>query len=120
LIQISRRAARGVSNGGMKTTLLALVALAAPAAWAQAPAPRSAPDIVRATCALCHGPGIGGAPRIGDARAWRKRAASGLESLVRSAAAGKGAMPPSGGMPDLSEEELRAAIAYMAGLANGR
>ncbi|HSJ97347.1 MAG TPA: c-type cytochrome [Myxococcota bacterium] len=104
----------------MRTLLLALLVFAAAPAWGEAPARRSGPDIVRDTCALCHGPGIGGAPRIGDARAWRKRAGSGIEALVRSASAGKGAMPPRGGMPDLDEDELRAAIAYMAGFPNGR
>lgn len=93
------------------------VALAAGASWAAAPErPRPAAEIVRQTCVLCHGAGVGGAPRIGNAKEWRARARAGLEALARSAAEGKGAMPPRGGMPDLSDAELRAAIAYMAGI----
>ena len=102
------------------STLKVLILLAAlPASGAAAdPSPPRSPDaIVRNTCILCHGPGIGGAPRFGDARAWEKRRARGLDTLVRTAADGKGAMPPRGGMPDLSEEELRATVAYLSGFA---
>ena len=84
------------------------------------PRPRSAAEIVRSTCVLCHGPGLSGAPRIGSVRDWRPRARFGLEALVRSAAEGKGAMPARGGMPDLTDEELRAAIAFMSGLDPAR
>jgi cytochrome c5 len=99
-------------------TLLALAVLPALAAASDPPATRSPEAIVRNTCILCHGPGIGGAPKLGDARAWEKRKVQGLDTLVRTAANGKGAMPPRGGMPDLSEEELRAAVAYLSGLAS--
>jgi cytochrome c5 len=93
-----------------------LAALVPGAALAEGAAMRTPQAIVRDTCGLCHGPGIGGAPRIGDERAWRKRSERGLDSLVRTAAEGKGAMPVRGGMPDLTEAELRAVVAYMAGL----
>jgi cytochrome c5 len=42
-----------------------------------------------------------------------------VDGLVRSAAAGKGAMPVRGGMPDLTDDELRAAIVYMTGVDEG-
>ena len=99
---------------------LVLLACAALPAWAAAddPArPRDPAAIVKDTCILCHGPGIGGAPKMGDARAWEKRTVRGLDNLVRTAESGKGAMPPRGGMPDLTAEELRAAVAYLSGLA---
>ena len=83
---------------------------------AESPPPTRAPEaIVRDTCILCHGPGIGGAPRRGDTKAWSKRGARGLDALVRSAADGRGAMPPRGGMADLTDEELRGAVAYLSG-----
>ena len=103
----------------MRPLLGALLLAAAAGAGAAAPE-RAAPEIVRATCALCHGPGIGGAPRIGDLRAWRSRAGGDLGTLARSAARGKGAMPPRGGVPDLTEAELRAAIAFMGDLDPGQ
>lgn len=93
----------------------AVLLLAASAACAQAGA-RSGPEIVQNTCILCHGPGLSGAPRIGSVKDWRPRSRFGLDALVRSATEGKGAMPARGGMPDLTDEELRAAIAYMSGL----
>ena len=92
--------------------LLLLVPLA-PCAGAQSTAPRSGASIVRQMCVNCHGPGLSGAPRIGNAREWRSRARVGLDNLVRSASAGKGAMPARGGMPDLTDTELRDAIVYM-------
>jgi cytochrome c5 len=79
---------------------------------------RAGGEVVRRQCALCHGPGIGGAPRIGDRSAWAPRAKGGLDALVRSAAMGRGGMPPRGGMSDLSEGELRAAVLYMLELSD--
>jgi cytochrome c5 len=36
-----------------------------------------------------------------------------MEALQNSALKGKGAMPPKGGRMDLSDEDVKAAIAYM-------
>jgi cytochrome c5 len=99
----------------MVRILLALLAAALPASGAE-PDARTPAQVVRETCALCHGQGIGGAPRIGSSRDWRPRLRAGLDGLLRSASQGKGAMPARGGVPDLTDAELRAAIAYMAGL----
>lgn len=76
-------------------------------------APRTGVEIVQRQCGLCHGPGIGGAPKIGDRGAWNKRLSKGLDGLTQSAAAGRGGMPPRGGLSELSDGELRAAIANM-------
>ncbi|MDQ3025101.1 MAG: c-type cytochrome [Pseudomonadota bacterium] len=92
---------------------LLLIMPLVPSAGAQSTPPRSGANIVRAMCVNCHGPGLGGAPRIGNAREWRSRARAGIDNLVRSASEGKGAMPARGGMPDLTDAELREAIAYM-------
>ena len=81
-----------------------------------APRARSGAEIVQNTCILCHGTGASGAPRARSLREWRPRLREGIDGLVRSAAAGKGAMPVRGGMPDLTDEELRAAIVYLTGL----
>jgi cytochrome c5 len=82
-------------------------------------AERSGEEIVNATCVKCHGTGIGGAPIIGDRAAWIHRATYGIDALVRSAIRGHGAMPSRGGMPDLSDSELRLAIVYMLGKSVG-
>jgi cytochrome c5 len=88
-------------------------AVAMPAGLSGALGSRSGEQIVQYQCTLCHGPGISGAPKIGDGKAWGARAQVGLDGLARSAARGRGAMPPSGGLAEITEPELRAAIAYM-------
>ena len=75
---------------------------------------RTGEEIVKAACGTCHVPGVANAPKIGDRAAWGKLARQGLPSLMKTAIAGKGAMPPRGGLPDLSDDELERAIAYMA------
>lgn len=91
-----------------------LLALAGAGAFAQAGDARSPKAVYESNCAGCHGPGILGAPKFGDAAMWGPRAKAGIEALVRSATAGtaKG-MPPSGGRPDLTPAQLRATIEYM-------
>jgi cytochrome c5 len=81
--------------------------------------PRSGKQIVEAKCVSCHGTGVGGAPRIGDRSAWAPRVSKGLDTVVASAIHGHGAMPPRGGMADLTDVEIRSAVLYMfnAGIA---
>jgi cytochrome c5 len=75
-------------------------------------------------CSACHAAGIAGAPRFGDAAAWRPRIAQGKEVLYRHSLEGfqgqAGFMPPKGGRPDLSEDSVRAGVDYMVGAANGK
>ena len=70
-------------------------------------------------CAACHGSGAAGAPKLGDVAAWRPRIATGLQALVNSTRAGKGAMPPKGGNAALTEEQLVGAVLYMIGQSRG-
>ena len=74
---------------------------------------RSGRDIVQARCRDCHEEGKGGAPKIGDRAAWIPRLSHGFENTVQSAIHGHGGMPARGGLPDLTDREVRAAIAYM-------
>ncbi|HEU5293162.1 MAG TPA: c-type cytochrome [Burkholderiaceae bacterium] len=74
---------------------------------------RSSEAIVQNQCAKCHRDGVNGAPKIGDRAAWTPRLRQGLDSLVASAIHGHGAMPARGGLPDLSDQEIRGAIIYM-------
>lgn len=74
---------------------------------------RKGRQVVEARCAECHRGGKDGAPRIGDRPAWIPRLKHGMDFLVRSAINGHGAMPPRGGMADLTDIEIRGAIAYM-------
>jgi cytochrome c5 len=74
---------------------------------------RSGEEIYKAVCGACHETGAAGAPKTGDKAAWAPRIGVGLDVLVKTAKAGKNAMPPNGGS-DASEEELARAVAYIA------
>lgn len=70
--------------------------------------------IVDANCFVCHAQGINGAPIIGNIKMWGKRLPQGLETLIDHAINGyAGMMPPKGGNPDLTDEEIRLAVTYM-------
>lgn len=73
---------------------------------------KSGAEIVNSICAACHLAGVAGAPKIGDKAAWAPRLGQGLDGLVKSATAGKNAMPANGGA-DLSVVELTRAIVFM-------
>lgn len=74
---------------------------------------RTAEQVVQAQCVKCHQTGENGAPKVGDRAAWIPRMKKGLESLVASAIHGHGAMPARGGMPDLSDDQIRGAVVSM-------
>ncbi len=74
---------------------------------------RNGEQIVRTNCAKCHQAGVGGAPKIGDRAAWIPRLKQGFEVVVRSAIKGHGPMPSRGGVVDITDPELRAAIVFM-------
>jgi len=70
------------------------------------------------TCRACHLRGVAGAPAVTDFPEWERRIAKGKEALYQSALNGiKGPdgayrMPPQGGNPRLSEEQVRLAVDY--------
>ena len=96
----------------------------APAA-APAPAPAAAPvaentlgkTVYGKTCALCHAAAVAGAPKPGDKADWSPRIAQGMDILHKHAIEGytgaKGMMPPRGGASTLSDDEVKAAVAFM-------
>jgi cytochrome c5 len=65
-------------------------------------------------CVSCHGAGMAGAPKFGDAAAWSARIAQGYDVLVKHAVEGIRAMPAKGGNPDLDPVEIARAVVYMA------
>lgn len=102
---------------------LAFVALAASAAFAapqEGAAQRSGKEVVESTCVNCHGTGAQGAPKIGDRKAWRSRAAHGMSSLTQSALKGIRNMPSHGGNMSLSDLELARGITYMVNASGGK
>lgn len=96
---------------------------AAPAAAAEAAAPTVADagakgkEIYDGVCFVCHTPGAAGAPKLGDAAEWAKRVALGNDTLYDHAINGymgqAGMMPPKGGRPDISDDDVKAAVDYM-------
>lgn len=92
------------------------VTAGAPSAVASTGAKPAAVDgkkVYDTTCMACHATGAANAPKFGDKAAWAPRVKSGVAALVKTAIAGKGAMPPKGGNASLSEAEIRAAIDYI-------
>lgn len=100
---------------------------AAPAGTSAPAAPAAAPavaentagkSVFNKTCALCHAAGVAGAPKPGDKADWGPRIAQGMEVLNKHAIEGftgaKGQMPPKGGAATLSDDDVKAAVKYMA------
>ncbi|MFO1425738.1 MAG: c-type cytochrome [Steroidobacteraceae bacterium] len=91
-----------------------LEASAAPAA------PTDGKGVYDSTCTVCHGAGIGGAPKTGDKGAWGPRLAQGSATLYKHALEGfngkAGVMPPKGGRVDLSDDLIKQAVDHMVSL----
>jgi cytochrome c5 len=84
-----------------------------PPAGKAAPAGASGKATYETICKVCHDAGVAGAPKVGDKAAWSPRVKTGLDALHASALKGKGAMPPKGGNPSLSDADVKAAVDYM-------
>jgi cytochrome c5 len=80
---------------------------------------RGGKEVVDAVCNACHGTGANGAPKIGDKKAWSRRASQGLTSLTQNALKGIRQMPPHGGSPGLTDLDIENAITYMVNQSGG-
>ena len=69
--------------------------------------------IYDSVCSACHNAGVADAPVPGGTM--NERADKGLDALVASAIDGINIMPPRGGNPALSDEQVRAAVEFMMG-----
>ena len=69
------------------------------------------------SCYICHDVGLTGAPKPGESENWGPRIAQGIEVLYDRAINGfqgqRGVMPPKGGNPTLSDEEVMAAVDWL-------
>jgi len=93
---------------------VAAVAIPPPAAKSAGGSGKATYDAV---CNVCHGAGVAGAPKFGDKAAWAARLKEGKDHLHEHAIKGKGAMPPKGGNPSLSDADVKAAVDYMLAAA---
>jgi len=95
-------------------------AVAVPAAVAPKLAGDAGKNLYSAACVACHGAGIAGAPKFGDKAAWAPRIAQGASVLYEHSIKGfqgkAGVMPPKGGS-SASDDEVKAAVDYMANAA---
>lgn len=70
------------------------------------------------TCAMCHAAGVAGAPKPGDRADWDARIVQGMDVLYKHALEGftgaKGMMPARGGAAALTDDEVKAAVDFMA------
>ena len=74
-------------------------------------------NVFKQVCHACHGMGVAGAPKLGEADQWKTRVKQGVEPLYKHALEGfkgtHGTMPARGGKPDLSDEQVKAGVDYM-------
>jgi cytochrome c5 len=95
--------------------------VAAPAAGTAAPAAGDvAADAVvdgeavyAGLCKACHEAGVAGAPIAESEQMTARLDEKGLDMLVSNALNGLNAMPPRGGNPALTDEQIRAAVEFM-------
>ncbi len=74
------------------------------------------------TCKACHATGLADAPMVFDAEAWAPRLLKDRNTLYQHALNGffgpmGTQMPPRGGNDALNDDEVRAAVDYMAAIA---
>lgn len=84
------------------TAAIFLAASAAQAADGQA--------VYNTNCGGCHN---NIPPKIGDKDAWAPRIKAGTDALVAATIKGKGMMPPRGGKPNLSDDDIKASVEYI-------
>jgi cytochrome c5 len=127
---VAAAAGAAVASAAASAPEAAPVAAAAPAApaaaapAAPAPAKTASADVGKAlyttTCSACHGAGIAGAPKFGDKAGWAPRIKQGTAVLYDHALKGfqgkSGMMPPKGGST-ASDDDVKAAVDYMAAAA---
>lgn len=74
----------------------------------------SGQEVYGSACKACHETGVANAPKVGDKERWAPLIKEGLKELTTDAIKGKGAMPPSGGRPELTRNDVSRAIVFMA------
>lgn len=71
---------------------------------------QSGAEVVEKHCIACHQAGVGGAPKPDDKASWAPRLEQGMDAMLATVKAGKGAMPKMGTCMSCSDAELSSAI----------
>jgi len=95
---------RTIAAGALALALIGMTSAAAG---------KSGEEVYNSTCATCHATGVAGAPRYGNQADWAARVKLGKDALAASVIKGKGAMPPKGGDPKLSDSDVKNAVDHM-------
>jgi cytochrome c5 len=106
-------AVRSGEEGASALAEAQAVAAAAVAAPAE-PVEVDGETVYNGLCMACHGAGVSGAPIPGTDLMAARLAERGMDVLVSNAINGLNAMPPRGGNPALTDEQIRAAVEFMA------
>jgi len=88
----------------------------------EAPPPKGSltgEQVYAQVCTACHEGGLAGAPKLGDKAAWAKVIAAGDKVAFGHAISGFNAMPPKGGNSELTDDEVKRAVAFMVNKAGG-
>jgi len=80
---------------------------------------RTGEQVVQERCQECHASGKLGAPKLGDMNDWKPRLKNGVDALIKSAIGGHNAMPARGGLANLSDAEMKAAVEFMVSKTGG-
>lgn len=110
-----------VAVAGQDNTALKIEPIANPnAAVAVLATYKNGTEVFEGTCKACHGLGIAGAPKAGDAAAWAPRIAKGKAMLYEHALKGftgtAGVMPAKGGRTDLSDDLIKQAVDHIVSM----
>lgn len=104
------------ATGAAQQAAAAAAATAAAASQAAYGGTTDGAVIFQNLCTGCHTSGAGGAPTLDQAH-WASRIAQGKDVLYQHAIAGytgsAGVMPPKGGNPALTDEQVRATVDWM-------
>jgi cytochrome c5 len=71
------------------------------------------PEVYGGLCKTCHDTGVADAPIPGSEQMAVRVSERGLDGLVQNALNGLNAMPPRGGNPALTDEQIQAAVEFM-------
>lgn len=109
-----------VAVAGQDNTALAIAPVSTAITTTVAVSYKDGAEVYDGACKACHGLGIAGAPKGGDAGAWASRIAKGKATLYEHAIKGftgtGGIMPAKGGFTNIDDDLIKAAVDHMVAL----